>query len=75
MQTLGVGSLLLCVVTMFLIYIGYHLISAYVFGFALLLLIISLVLSVWEIMISSKSIEIYLSDMDNGKKPLTPEGE
>lgn len=67
MQLFGVASLLLCVATMFLIYIGLELISAYVFGFALLLLIISLSLSVWEIQISAKSLEIYLSDMENNK--------
>ena len=64
MQLLGVASLLLCVATMFLIYVGLQLISAYVFGLALVLLIISLGLSVMEIRISSKSLEIYLSDME-----------
>ena len=64
MQIFGVVSLLLCVATMFLIYIGSQLISAYVFGVALLCLIISLGLSVREILISSKSLEIYLSDME-----------
>jgi len=64
MQIFGVVSLLLCVATMFLIYIGSQLISAYVFGVALLCLIISLGLSVREILISSKSLEIYLCDME-----------
>jgi len=64
MQLLGVASLLLCVATMFLIYVGLQHISAYVFGIALLLLIISLSLSVMEIRISAKSLEIYLSDME-----------
>jgi len=75
MQMLGVGSLLLCVATMFLIYVGLQMISAYIFGLALVLLIISLALSVWEIQISAKSLEIYLSDMEKIKKPLTPKGE
>jgi hypothetical protein len=70
MQMLGVGSLLLCVATMFLIYIGLHVISAYVFGLALLLLIISLTLSVLEIRISAKSLEIYLGNIeDKAKEP------
>lgn len=75
MQMLGVGSLLLCVATMFLIYVGLQVISAYVFALALLLLIISLALSVLEIKISAKSLEIYLSDMENAHKPLNPKGE
>jgi len=65
MQLLGVASLLLCVVTMFLIYIGFSVLSVYVFGVALVLLMISLVLSVLEIRISAKSLEIYLSDMES----------
>jgi hypothetical protein len=68
MQMLGVASLLLCVATMFLIYVGLQIISAYVFGLALVLLIISLTLSVLEIRISAKSLEIYLSNMENSKK-------
>jgi len=65
MQLFGVASLLLCVATMFLIYIGLHVVSAYVFGIALLSLIISLGLSVWEIQISAKSLEIYLGKMED----------
>jgi hypothetical protein len=65
MQLFGVGSLLLCVATMFLIYVGMHIISAYVFGIALLFLIISLGLSVWEIQISARSLEIYLGKMED----------
>jgi len=75
MQMLGVASLLLCVVTMFLIFVGLQVISAYVFGLALVLLIISLTLSVMEIRISAKSLEIYLSNMENVRKPLPPKGE
>ncbi len=64
MQIFGVASLLLCVATMFLIYIGLQTISIYVFGIALLFLIISLTLSVLEILVSTKSLEIYLGDME-----------
>jgi hypothetical protein len=64
MQLFGVASLLLCVATMFLIYIGFQTVSVVVFGIALAFLIISLALSVWEINISCNSVEIYLSDME-----------
>lgn len=64
MQVFGVASLLLCVATMFLIYIGNQLSAAYVFGVAIIFLIISLALSVREILISSKALELYLSDME-----------
>lgn len=39
MQVTGIGSLLLCVVSMFLMYIQFYLISVYIFGLALVLLI------------------------------------
>lgn len=65
MQITGISSLLLCVVSMFLIYVGMHLLSIYVFGMALLLLIISLGLSVWEIHISVQALDIHLKDMEN----------
>ena len=65
MQALGVSSLFLCVVTMFLIYVGMLLLSAYVFGAALLLLIASLGVSLWEIQISVRALDIHLKDMES----------
>ena len=65
MQLLGVTSLFLCVVTMFLIYVGLMLLSAYVFGAALLALIGSLGVSIREIQISVRALEIYLNDMEH----------
>lgn len=64
MQLLGIGSLFLCVVTMFFIYIGLQLISVYIFGVALLLLIASLGVSIWEIQISTHSLDIYLGNLE-----------
>ena len=60
MQVTGIASLLLCVVSMFFIYI-----RLYLFGLALVLLIISLTISVYEIYISVKALEIHLNDMDD----------
>ena len=65
MQILGIASLFLCVVTMFLIYVGMLLLSAYVFGAALLLLIASLGVSLWEIQISVRALDIHLKDMES----------
>ena len=64
MQILGIASLFLCVVTMFLIYVGLLVLSAYVFGAALLLLIGSLGVSIREIQISVRALEIHLKDME-----------
>lgn len=67
MQILGISSLFFCVVSMFLVYIHLRLLSVYVFGFALLLLIASLGVSIREIVISVKALELHLKDMDNGR--------
>lgn len=64
MQILGVTSLFLCVVTMFLIYVDFPLLSAYIFGIALLFLIGSLGVSIWEIQISVRALEIHLRNME-----------
>lgn len=64
MQVLGISSLFLCVVSMFLVYIGLNLFSVYVFGVALLLLIASLGVSIQETYISTRSLEIYLGTME-----------
>ena len=55
MQILGIASLFLCVVTMFLLYIGLQLVAAYV----------SLGVSIREILISVRALEIYLNDMEH----------
>lgn len=67
MQVLGITSLLLCVVVMFLIYIKYLMIAEVLFGFALVLLALSLALSVIEIQISVKALDLHLSDMEELK--------
>ena len=68
MQIFGISSLLLCVTTMFLIYIEQHLIAIWVFGVALLLLIISLALLIREIQISVQALEHHLSDLESTKE-------
>lgn len=64
MQIFGVSSLFLCVLTMFLIYTGYQREAFWIFGVALLLLIVSLGLSILEIQISVKALDLHLSNME-----------
>ncbi len=64
MQIFGILSLLLCVLTMFLIYIEQHVIAVWVFGVALLLLILSLALLIREIQISVEALEFHLGDIE-----------
>lgn len=65
MQIFGITSLLLCVITMFLIYIEQNTIAIWSFGLALVLLIISLSLLIIEIQISVKALEHHISDIEN----------
>lgn len=64
MQLLGIGSLLLCVLCMFLVYIDQQLAAELIFGIALILLIISLGVSIREIQISVKALDLHLGDME-----------
>jgi hypothetical protein len=64
MQLLGIGSLLLCVLCMFLVYIELQLSAEIIFGIALVMLIISLAISVREIQISVKALDLHISDME-----------
>ncbi len=64
MQIFGVTSLFLCVITMFLMFIGLLIFAAWIFGTALLLLSTSLAISIWEIQISVKALELHLSNME-----------
>lgn len=68
MQIFGISSLLLCVLTMFLIYIEQQNAAVWIFGLALLLLIISLTLLIQEIYISSQALGHHLSDIENDMK-------
>ena len=65
MQISGIMSLLLCVVSMFLIYIDVPIVAAYVFAVALLLLIISLALLIREIQISVHALNLHLKDIED----------
>lgn len=64
MQIFGISSLLFCVLTMFLIYINLQLIAAWMFGFGLILLIISLGFLIKEIQISTKALQHHISDIE-----------
>lgn len=65
MQIFGITSLLLCVLSMFLIYIQQQALAVWVFGVALILLILSLAVLIMEIQISVKALEHHISDIEN----------
>lgn len=66
MQFAGVGSLLLCVLSMFFIYLEIGKYGSLIFGFSLVTLLISLILSLLEIQKSTRALDIELSDMELG---------
>jgi hypothetical protein len=67
MQVAGIASLLLCVVSMFLIYVRSLLAAQSVFGAGLVLMIASLALSLWEIQISTDALDLHLRDIEGGR--------
>ena len=70
MQIFGISSLLLCVLTMFLIYIHQQMIAVWAFGLALILLIVSLILLIKEIKISSQALMLHISNIEDTIKEL-----
>jgi hypothetical protein len=64
MQIFGISSLLFCVLTMFLIYVNLQIVAVYMFGFALILLIISLALLIKEIQISAQALQHHIADIE-----------
>ena len=68
MQIAGITSLLLCVLCMFLVYIRFNLVAEMLFGIGMVLLIVSLALSIWEINISVRALDLHLSDLEISEK-------
>ncbi len=68
MQGLGVFSFVCCVVTMYSIYTEWMTAAKYIFALSLLSLLASLVISLVEIMQSTRAIEMELSDIEELEK-------
>lgn len=68
MQIFGITALFLCVVATLLLFLSTDIVAGICFGLALLSLVISLGISIWEINISTAALKIYLSDMDQCKE-------
>jgi len=65
MQFFGVFSMLLCVLCTLLIFSGLENAAAYLFVMSLILLIVSLLLSLFEIQISVGALNVLLKDMES----------
>lgn len=69
MQALGVLSFLSCIFCMYTIYIEWMEVAHWVFAFALFSFALSLLLSLLEIQLSTKALELELSDMEGLEDP------
>jgi hypothetical protein len=68
MQVLGVLSLSACVLCMAMLFFGLLQAAQWIFGLSLLLLAGSLLLSVYEILISTTALNIQLQDIEKGSE-------
>ncbi|MCC9138448.1 DUF2721 domain-containing protein [Pontibacter silvestris] len=68
MQAFGIASLFGCVLCMFVLFAGYNTIGKYVFGFSLILLMISLGLALREIQISVNALTLELNDLEGAEE-------
>jgi hypothetical protein len=69
MQTLGVLSFLFCIGCMFFVYLQIFSVAHVVFASSLLLFAASLLISLLEIRLSTRAIELELSDMEGLEDP------
>ncbi len=68
MQVFGVGSILLCVVTMFFVYEGWQIWAKILFALSLLMMMVSLVLSLMEIFLSAGALRVLLKELEEKEK-------
>lgn len=64
MQMAGVLSFLLCTLSMFALFLSLELLGMVLFGTSLISLSISLVYSLWEVMISTNALNVQLQDIE-----------
>ncbi len=69
MQTYGVATLLLSILSMFFIFINYQIIAQVIFATSLITFSVSIFLSFIEIRLSTRAIELELSDMEGLEDP------
>lgn len=64
MQVLGLGSIFVCVLTMYFVYGGRQIEAKILFALSLLLLMASLVVSIVEIFLSAGALRVLLRDLE-----------
>lgn len=74
MQAYGIASFFLCVLCMFVLFFGQIIAGKYIFGFSLVLLMVSLGISFREIQVSIDALNYRLRDLETGTHPRPPVG-
>ncbi len=65
MQVAGILSFILCVLTMIALFLKWDEIASYIFGVSLILLLISLCFSLYEIQISGQALNLQLKNLED----------
>jgi hypothetical protein len=68
MQVFAVASMLFCVVTMYFVYAGWQLGAQVLFGIGLVLMMVSLFMSLIEIILSAGALRLILRDLEEKEK-------
>ncbi len=68
MQIFGVLSLLFCCISMFALFAGWIVAGQWTFGLALVLMMVSMGISIRELMISVGALDLLLADMEQHEK-------
>jgi hypothetical protein len=69
MQTLGVFTFIACIICIFLVYVDALLAAKIFFAISLIAFTISLIISLIEVQMSNKAIELQLSDIEGLENP------
>jgi len=64
MQLFAVMGIICCVLTMGLVFFGLQLMATYTFLVGMVLIVLSLLVSMWELMISTQSLNIELENIE-----------
>lgn len=70
MQIAGVLSMIVCIVSILFLFGGYQTAGIVTFALSLLLMLVSMLISVRELMLSGKALNILLSGMENDARAL-----
>jgi|GEM_PF-3715694 len=64
MQSFGIMSLIACMLSVVLLFLGVRFAGEAFFFFSLLLMLVSLLFCLWEIQLSGRALEIELEDLE-----------